>query len=222
MTGAAYGASPFEELAEVVSRLREQWLGGPAQPGRPCGPPGKGGLGAQMRGRRGFGGPPPWAAWGGPPWARTEGRRAPKGNVRTAILALLWEGPRHGYQLMQDIAERSHDQWRPSPGSVYPVLSSLADEGLVDDEKIEGRRVFSLTEAGRAYVADRGDEIAAVFEGFQPESEQDADVRQLMMGVASAAVQVMTSGDPAQVERGRAILARTRRELFAVLAEEQP
>lgn len=234
MTSAAYGASPFEEFAEVISRVRELWLGGQGQGGRPGGraehgcPPGgrpsRGDLGARMSGPRGpgrgFGGPPPWAGWGGPPWGRPQGGRAPRGNVRNAILALLQEGPRHGYQLMQDIAERSHGQWRPSPGSVYPVLSSLADEGLVDDEKIEGRRVFSLTAAGRAYVEEGGAEIAGVFEGYRPESEQDADVRKLLMGVASAAVQVMASGDPAQVERGRAILARTRRELYAVLAEQ--
>jgi DNA-binding PadR family transcriptional regulator len=169
---------------------------------------------------------PPWAAGWGPPWARGEGGperpRAPKGNVRTAILALLAEGPRHGYQLMQDIAERSHDVWRPSPGSVYPVLSALQDEGLVDDEKVEGRRVFTLTEAGRAHVTDRTDELGAVFDAFSPEAEQpeEADMRHLVASVAGAAVQVLTTGTPEQRDEAQRILSRTRRELYGVLAEE--
>lgn len=219
MTAAAGAAGGWDELAATIGRLREQL---------------RSDLGAQTRRhdhhtRRGpwapWGGPPPGVGPGGwsPPWMRGGApprTRAPKGNVRTAILALLAEGPRHGYQLMQDIAERSHDQWRPSPGSVYPVLSALADEGLVDDEKIEGRRVFALTEAGRAYVADRAAELAEVFEAYEPETAEDADVRKLLMGVTSAAVQVMTSEDPALVERGRTILAQARRDLYAVLAED--
>ena len=181
---------------------------------------------------------PPWAPWAAGPWAGPWGGgwpggrfggpgdgprpRAARGNVRTAILALLWEGPRHGYQLMQDIAERSHGQWRPSPGSVYPVLSALQDEGLVDDEKLEGRRVFSLTAAGQVHVQDRAEELAAAFDGFAAEDEQPelVDMRQLLMSVGSAAIQVLTTGNPAQVEAAQAILAQTRRDLYGVLAAE--
>jgi DNA-binding PadR family transcriptional regulator len=122
---------------------------------------------------------------------------------------------------MQDIADRSHGAWKPSPGSVYPALSALQDEGLVDDEKVEGRRVFTLTESGQAHVQERADELGAVFEGFEPEDESElADVRLLIAGVAAAAVQSLTSGTPAQAERARTILAQTRRDLYAVLADE--
>jgi DNA-binding PadR family transcriptional regulator len=170
----------------------------------------------------GWGGPPPWVAWGGHGFGG--GRpRAAKGNVRTAILALRWEGPRHGYQLMQDIAERSNGEWRPSPGSIYPVLSALQDEGLVDDEKVEGKRVFTLTESGRAHVQERADELSTVFDAFAADAEapEEADVKALLVDVASAAVQVMRSGTPAQVADAKGILAQVRRDLYRVLAEEQ-
>jgi DNA-binding PadR family transcriptional regulator len=164
-------------------------------------------------------GAPPWAtgweaAWGGGGPGRP---RAARGDVRLAILALLAEAPRHGYQLIQDVSERSHGSWTPSPGAVYPALSALQDEGLIDDEKVDGRRVFSLTELGRTYVETRSEEIGAVFSGFSQEQAEDVeDLRHLMMGVGAAAMQVIAAGEG---ERARQILSRTRRELFAVLAE---
>jgi DNA-binding PadR family transcriptional regulator len=181
--------------------------------------------GPKIGGFRHFGAPP-WAGPWGPPWGGRgsgSGRpRAAKGNVRTAILALLWEGPRHGYQLMQDIAERSHDAWRPSPGSVYPVLSALQDEGLVDDEKIEGRRVFSLTEAGHAHVGERAEDLATVFDAYeQREEPEQTDTRALVAGVAAAAVQVLATGTPAQVQGAQQLLAQARRDLYALLAEDE-
>ena len=84
--------------------------------------------------------------------ARRAGRKAGRGDVRAAILALLREGPLNGYQIMSEIEERSSGAWRPSPGAVYPALSQLADEGLIEGAESAGRRTFSLTEAGREYV----------------------------------------------------------------------
>lgn len=178
---------------------------------------------SRARARRGPGAAPfaPWGAWGwGGSWNRPPERpRAARGDVRLAILALLAESPRHGYQLMQDIADRSHGAWTPSPGSVYPALAVLQDEGLVDDEKIEGRRVFSLTESGREYVASHDDEIGGVFSAFDEQEPAGAeDLRVLMMSVGAAAMQVIAAGKPEEAER---ILGRTRRELFAVLAADE-
>lgn len=185
-------------------------------------------LGLQMTGRRGRGwSPSPGMRWGAPPWAGPweagwsggPGRpRAARGDVRLAILALLSESPRHGYQLIQDISERSHGAWTPSPGAVYPALSALQDEGLIDDEKVEGRRVFSLTQSGRAYVQSRSEEIGAMFAGFSKEQAEDVeDLRHLMLGVGAAAMQVVAAGEG---EQARQILNRARRELFAVLAAD--
>lgn len=210
-TAGQWGAEfPACDGWELLGRLREQVLG------------------LQMTGKRGRGwahapgarfGAPPWAGpwesgWGGGP----RRPRAARGDVRLAILALLAEAPRHGYQLIQDIGERSHGAWTPSPGAVYPALSALQDEGLIDEEKVEGRRVFSLTEAGRRYVEARSEEIGAVFAGFsQEQADEVEDLRHLMMGVGAAAMQVIAAGE---ADQARQILNRARRELFAVLAAD--
>ena len=211
-TAGHWGAEfPACDAGELLGRLREHMLG------------------LQMTGKRGRGWPPaPGGRTGVPPWAGPwesgwgggPGRpRAARGDVRLAILALLADAPRHGYQLIQDIAERSHGAWTPSPGAVYPALSALQDEGLIDDEKVDGRRVFSLTDLGRGYVETRSEEIGAVFAGFSPErAEGIEDLRHLMMGVGAAAMQVIAAGE---AEQARLILNRARRELFAVLAADE-
>ncbi len=226
------GIPPFtsEDANRLLRHLRDSWLAMAGRAGS-SGPPGPG---------RGWGGPGgPWGPGGpfGPdfPWGgRRGGRpnhgwpfepgraRASRGDARLAILALLAEGPRHGYQLIQDIRERSDGAWNPSPGSVYPALSALQDEGLIDDEKVDGRKVFSLTEQGRAYVAERAEDLARVFaDNTAPPEHQDVtDLRELIWGVGGAAVTVLGSGTPEQREQAREILARTRRDLYRLLAQE--
>ncbi len=191
-----------------------------------------GGPGHSHAGRR-RSGPPWWAGgWRGPGdwrtpgdwWTGGSGRpRAARGDIRSAILALLAEGPRHGYQIIQDIAERSGGAWRASPGSVYPALAALQDEGLVDDEKIEGRRVYSLTESGRSHVAERGEELRAVFQAFAQPGEDglSQDYGRLAMGVVAAAVEVARTGTPQQVAEARRLLAQARRDLYGLLAEAE-
>src|SRR5205085_12635488 len=92
----------------------------------------------------------------GGPFGRARGRRARRGDIRTAALLLLAEEPRNGYQIMQEVEERSRGAWRPSPGSVYPALAQLEDEGLIRSEQIEGRKLFAITDEGRALVQQRG------------------------------------------------------------------
>ncbi len=173
----------------------------------------------------------PWRAWGpgGPgrgwPFGPDGGgprTRAGRGDVRSAILLLLSEEPRHGYQIIQDITERSGGAWKPSPGSVYPALSALQDEGLVDDEKVDGRRVFSLTDAGRDHVAQRADDLAAVFATNSADAEHEdvTDLRQLLFAVGAAAVQVVSTGTPHQVAAARAVLQGARRDLYRLLADD--
>src|SRR5690242_21821398 len=88
---------------------------------------------------------------GGP---RGRGRKARRGDIRTAALLLLAEEPRNGYQIMQEVEERSQGEWRPSPGSVYPALAQLEDEGLIRSEEGDGRKLFALTDEGRKLVED--------------------------------------------------------------------
>jgi DNA-binding PadR family transcriptional regulator len=144
-----------------------------------------------------------------------------KGDVRAATLALLAEEPRNGYQIIQEIVERSHGIWRPSPGSVYPALQQLEDEGLVRAVEEAGRRTYELTGEGRAHVAEhRGDLAepwAAVAESV---SEEMVDLRTLFGQVGMAMRQVVEAGTPAQLGGAGKILVNTRRALYRLLAED--
>ena len=178
----------------------------------------------------GFGGFPPGGFPPGPglPWALLSlfrrGTRARRGDVRAAILSLLAEQPRNGYQIMRELAERSGGAWRPSPGSVYPSLQQLEDEGLVREEAsgvAPGGRVFALTDAGRAYVAKHRDELEAAWESAAPGDSESAVVvaATQIKHIATAAMQIAHGGSPAQISASQKILAEARRNLYGVLAE---
>lgn len=166
--------------------------------------------------RRGRGFPP-----GSPGSFFGHGPRAGRGDVRAAILALLAESPMHGYQIIREITERSGGVWTPSPGSVYPTLQQLEDEDLVSADSSEGKKVFSLTETGRAANAARpgsrspweevGDDVDAAL----------IDLRDGIAQVAAAVRQIARGGTPPQVAGAKAILADTRRALYRILAEDE-
>ncbi len=170
-----------------------------------------------LMGRGGFGGP------GGPggPWGR---RKARRGDVRMAALLLLAEEPRNGYGIMQELEQRSDGAWRPSPGSVYPALQQLEDEGLIRSEEQDGRRLYQLTDAGRAYVEERPDEEAAPWEAMAHGgmSESSADAIAIARDVGLAFVQVLNAGSEAQVGEAGRVLAETRRSLYRILADGEP
>jgi DNA-binding PadR family transcriptional regulator len=137
-------------------------------------------------------------------------------------LLLLAEGPLNGYQIMQEIEKRSDGVWRPSPGSVYPALSQLEDEGLIRSEQVGDRRTLVLTESGRAEVEQRGTELDAPWE--QISGAVDDDVGALfgeLRRVGMAAAQIGHLGKANQVAKARGLLADVRRALYAVLAEDE-
>jgi DNA-binding PadR family transcriptional regulator len=141
--------------------------------------------------------------------------------VRAAILALLREGPRNGYQIMSEIEERSGGAWRPSPGAVYPALSQLADEGLIIADETGGKRTFSLTDAGREYVAENPEMARGAWESSQQqEAWQIPSLFAAAARLGSGIVQIAHAGTPAQVIAAERLLERTRRELYRILAEE--
>jgi DNA-binding PadR family transcriptional regulator len=155
------------------------------------------------------------AARFGPPPGRGRRRR---GDVRAALLMLLAEEPRNGYQLMQEIEERSGGNWRPSPGSVYPVLAQLEDEGLIRAVERDGTKLFEITDAGRTQVADRedttppwesGDDVAPV-----------GDLKSQMKALNVATAQLLHVGDEGQVQKAIETLATARRSLYRILAED--
>jgi DNA-binding PadR family transcriptional regulator len=154
----------------------------------------------------------------GPPW-RGGGRKARRGDIRTAALLLLAEEPRNGYQIMQEVEERSDGAWRPSPGSVYPALQQLEDEDLIRSEELDGRKVFALTDAGRAHIGQRDPDRPAPWEemsgGFSPPV---VELGKVMREVAVAFTQVMHGSD-AQLAEARKILIAVRRDLYRILAD---
>ena len=180
---------------------------------------GRGGRGGPRHGHRHggpFGGPPfGRGSWGGP------SHRARRGDVRAALLALLAEEPRNGYQLMQEIERRSEGVWRPSPGSVYPALQQLEDEGLVRSEEHDGRKAFSLTDAGRAHVAEKRDELGTPWDtmsGAMPDGV--LDLRSAIGELAGAAMQATQTGDAERAEKVQEILVDARRAIYRLLADE--
>ena len=189
--------------------------GGPGFPGFGPGGPGGRGFGP---GGPGFGPGGPGFGPGGPgPFGRRgRGRR---GDVRAAILLLLAEQPRHGYELIQEITERSQGFWTPSPGSVYPTLQALEDEGLVTLDAVDGRRTASLTEAGRAYVGEHTDQLGEPW-AAQADAGPALALRREMLAARDAVGQVMRVGSSAQQTAAAATLAATRKELYRILAED--
>jgi DNA-binding PadR family transcriptional regulator len=167
---------------------------------------------------------PPWmmpfqGPGAGPGWGR--GRRMRRGNVRAAILLLLEEGPRNGSQLMQELEQRSGGAWRPSPGSVYPALQLLADEGLVRSESRDGGNVFELTDAGRQYLEENRERLGTPWEqAGEPVSDGVQQLVQVLSELAAAARQVIQAGSDAQAKEAAEILAEARRSLYRLLAEK--
>jgi len=188
------------------------------------------GRGWYQRGRRpegfgpGFGGPRPEFAGGhhrGP--GRGPGRRAGRGDIRAAVLLLLSEQPMHGYQLIQEIGQRSDGRWRPSPGAIYPALALLEDEGLVVITADAGRKLASLTEAGTAYVTEHADEIGSPFEDAQSRpGHPGRALRDALEALGAAAGQVGRTGTDEQSTAALAVLDRARRDLYLILAGETP
>ncbi|MBF8190488.1 PadR family transcriptional regulator [Nonomuraea sp. K274] len=187
------------------------------------------------RGRRGGPGPfpfdfgrGPWGGGPGGPWGGHRGwgsrpRKAKRGDVRAAILALLAEQPRNGYQIIQEIAERSEGGWKPSPGAVYPALQQLTDEGLVIAEESEGRKTFRLTDEGRGYIEAHADEVRAPWDEMRPDIDDNtADLWHIARQSAFAMMQVLQTGNDAQIREARKTLVETRRKLYQILADDDP
>lgn len=150
------------------------------------------------------------------------GPRAARGDVRAAVLALLTEQPMHGYQIIRELAERTGGVWSPSPGSVYPTLQLLADEGLVASAEEGGKRVYSVTDAGRAVVAERGGRPAPWDEVAGEADSGAVDVRALAMQVVAASRQVVQAGTAKDLEHVKAILTDARRGIYRILADSAP
>lgn len=177
-------------------------------PGFPFGQGGPGGFGGGFAGGFGHGGP------GG-----RRGGRGSRPNVRPALLALLLERPMHGYEMIQELESRTGGIWRPSPGSVYPTLQLLEDEGLIEAEATGGRKRFTLTEAGRP-EATAAAENPPWAQFSNDTMSQVQDFRDAAIGIMDALRQVGFNGTPEQRDRALEVLNETKRKLYAILADE--
>jgi DNA-binding PadR family transcriptional regulator len=148
--------------------------------------------------------------WGG-------GRRMRRGDIRLAILSALRDEPAHGYEVMRRLENMSGGLWRPSPGSVYPHLQMLEDEGMVQSTEKDGTRTFQLTENG---VAEAAKAPKLPWESSDESDDQIRTLRQAVGQLMGAAKQLSGAGAEAQVERGIAVIQKARKELYQILAED--
>ena len=148
--------------------------------------------------------------------------------MRVAILAVLAEEPLNGYQVIQQISERTDGAWRPSPGSVYPTISQLEDEGLIEGDDERGRRTLRLSDAGREYLSTHAEEVAEVWAPFESEGRSGrpqgdaADFTSLkpeIGRVMNAAWQIISTGTDEQRRDAIGVLVEARRGLYRILAD---
>lgn len=148
------------------------------------------------------------------------GPRAGRGDIRTAILLLLDGEPMHGYQIIHEIEDRSEGTWRPSPGSIYPTLQLLADEGVVVVEESDGRKTYALTDSGHAEATAAKEKPAPWATPAAEDAGHAAALPRAGVKLGQAVAQVVSSGTPDQVERAVAVVDEARRRLYSILAEE--
>ena len=140
--------------------------------------------------------------------------------MRLAALLLIAEQPRNGYQIIQELAERSEGAWKPSPGAIYPALSQLTDEGLIRETEVDGRKAFEITEQGTAeaeQAADRQAPWEQASEGF--EGSPQGQLFRAFGTLAQAAKAVAQTGDVTLVQQATELVNETRKKLYALLAE---
>jgi DNA-binding PadR family transcriptional regulator len=189
-------------------------------PGRGRGP--QGARGPEGFGEAGSGFGPGF----GPGFGRRGGRRGRRGDVRKAVLSLLAEQPMNGYQVITAIAERSDGGWQPGPGSVYPAMYALREEGLIDQadsgsDAASGRRkVHELTDEGRAYVAEHAEELREAWEQSTTPQRGFRELRQEVHQLHGAIQQVGMSGRTETIDAAQKVLAEARRSIYRILAED--
>ena len=147
-------------------------------------------------------------------WEGARGGRARRGDVKFFILDVLSSGPRHGYDIIAALEQKSGGRYRPSPGSVYPTLQLLEDGGFVTSAEKDGKRVYTITDAGRELLKKQP----------SPEEEVGDELPHPLLAfskLASAVRQAAMEGNPETLEKLREILAKARREVYELLAEDE-
>ncbi|HTT86048.1 MAG TPA: PadR family transcriptional regulator [Acidimicrobiales bacterium] len=160
------------------------------------------------------------AEWGGA-WGGRGPRRMRRGDIRTALLVALQDGPAHGYELIGRLEEKSGGVWRPSPGSVYPTLQLFEDEGLVKVEERDGKRVFALTDAGTTEASERAERYGATpWESGTGDLPPQRALWKALAQLVGAMRQVSQTADAAQVERATTAVRGATKELYQILSDD--
>lgn len=202
-----------------VHHHRPPW----ARPGMHRFGPRRGGPGRAFRAPFGGGGP-----FGRDPFDEDEGRprRQRRGDIKFAILEVLAEQPRHGYEVIKELENRYGGFYRPSPGSVYPTLQLLEDEGHLVGEAADGKKVYSVTDSGRKLLEEwqqqRGEGDNHWRRGFGgPGGRPELHVlRERVGGLITSVMEIARHGTPEQIQAAQTLLDNTRRELYAILAKQ--
>ena len=172
-----------------------------------------GGFGRRGRGGFGFGFDPEAQMGRGP--------RRGRGDVRTAVLMLLLERPMHGYEMIQQIRERSSEAWSPSPGAIYPTLQLLTDEGLITTDDLDGKKVSRLTETGQTLAQELQATKTAPWDEASADAGSGAhSLREAIFHLMSATKQMAMAGTDAQRQRTTELLDETRKKIYALLAAD--
>src|SRR5665811_1695686 len=143
--------------------------------------------------------------------------------IVSAALILLDQQPLHGYQLIQEIAERSNSVWKPSPGSIYPSLQQLEDEGLISFERIDGRKTATLTDAGKAHVDENREALGTPRDGTGgPGGSEYRDLKESLRTLMIAWKQIVDVGTPEQKTKATEVISDSHKALYHILAEDEP
>jgi DNA-binding PadR family transcriptional regulator len=142
------------------------------------------------------------------------GGRARRGDIKYLILEVLAEGPRHGYDIITELENKSNGRYRPSPGSVYPTLTLLEEGGFITGATAEGKRVFSITAAGRELLTKKPADAAS-------EDDDGIDLRGSALKLGAAVMQAARASDASSQQKVREILDTARREIYKILAESE-
>ncbi len=148
------------------------------------------------------------------PDLRGEFMRRRRGDIKYHLLEVLKDGPRHGYEIIQELEQRSGG-FRPSPGSVYPTLTMLEEGGYLTCEQIEGKKVYTITDAGKKLLKERG---AAPFEA-NPKMARAFEIRKQLMKLGSAAMDAARDGDEETAKRIAEVINKARKDVYSILAE---
>ena len=150
------------------------------------------------------------------------GPRRGRGDVRTAALLLLLERPMHGYEMILEIRERSGEAWSPSPGAIYPTIQLLTDEGLITTNDQDGKKVSSLTAAGRVVAEELAATKTAPWDDASDDAGEGAPgLRRAIHSLMMATKQVAMAGTTAQRQRATELLDEARRKIYAMLASDE-